>query len=110
MKGLQTQEEASIPSNRTSGSSKHVSSNYFRVDFATLNLYLDPESQSRSTDPILIWIQSGSETLVPSKENFVFLILFSILDAATKDSLKKIDRPLFKDFWERFIQSLKVSS
>jgi len=25
------------------------------------------------------------------------------VDAATKDSLKKIDRPLFSDFWERFL-------
>ena len=27
--------------------------------------------------------------------------LYVSVDAATKDSLKKIDRPLFKDFWER---------
>jgi len=32
------------------------------------------------------------------------------IDASTKDSLKKIDRPLFKDFWERFIDSLKELS
>ncbi|KAK6638049.1 hypothetical protein RUM44_008474 [Polyplax serrata] len=34
--------------------------------------------------------------------------LYVSVDASTKDSLKKIDRPLFKDFWERFIQSLKA--
>lgn len=34
--------------------------------------------------------------------------LYVSVDAATKDSLKKIDRPLFKDFWERFIDSLKA--
>ena len=28
--------------------------------------------------------------------------LYVSVDAATKDSLKKIDRPLFKDFWERW--------
>jgi len=33
--------------------------------------------------------------------------LYVSVDAATKDSLKKIDRPLFKDFWERFLESLK---
>lgn len=33
--------------------------------------------------------------------------LYVSVDASTKDSLKKIDRPLFKDFWERFIDSLK---
>ena len=32
--------------------------------------------------------------------------LYVSVDAATKDSLKKIDRPLFKDFWQRFLDSL----
>ena len=27
--------------------------------------------------------------------------LYVSIDASTKDSLKKIDRPLFRDFWER---------
>ncbi|XP_046390590.1 S-adenosyl-L-methionine-dependent tRNA 4-demethylwyosine synthase TYW1-like [Ischnura elegans] len=36
--------------------------------------------------------------------------LYVSVDASTKDSLKKIDRPLFKDFWERFIDSLKALS
>jgi tRNA wybutosine-synthesizing protein 1 len=34
--------------------------------------------------------------------------LYVSVDAATKDSLKAIDRPLFKDFWERFTQSLSL--
>jgi tRNA wybutosine-synthesizing protein 1 len=34
--------------------------------------------------------------------------LYVSVDAATKESLKKIDRPLFKDFWERFLDSLKA--
>jgi len=33
--------------------------------------------------------------------------LYVSIDASTKESLKKIDRPLFKDFWERFLASLK---
>ena len=33
--------------------------------------------------------------------------LYVSIDASTKESLKKIDRPLHKDFWERFILSLK---
>ena len=33
--------------------------------------------------------------------------LYVSIDASTKDTLKKIDRPLHKDFWERFIDSLK---
>ncbi|XP_014292785.1 S-adenosyl-L-methionine-dependent tRNA 4-demethylwyosine synthase TYW1 [Halyomorpha halys] len=36
--------------------------------------------------------------------------LYVSVDASTKDSLKKIDRPLFPDFWERFIDSLKALS
>ncbi|XP_058566899.1 S-adenosyl-L-methionine-dependent tRNA 4-demethylwyosine synthase TYW1 isoform X1 [Neofelis nebulosa] len=34
--------------------------------------------------------------------------LYVSVDASTKDSLKKIDRPLFKDFWQRFLNSLKA--
>ncbi|KAH6796250.1 hypothetical protein C2S51_037236 [Perilla frutescens var. frutescens] len=34
--------------------------------------------------------------------------LYVSVDAATKDSLKAIDRPLFGDFWERFHDSLKA--
>jgi tRNA wybutosine-synthesizing protein 1 len=34
--------------------------------------------------------------------------LYVSVDAATKESLKKIDRPLFKDFWERFLDSLRA--
>ena len=36
--------------------------------------------------------------------------LYVSVDARTKSSLKKIDRPLFKDFWDRFIDSLKALS
>uniref|UniRef100_A0A673BZU3 S-adenosyl-L-methionine-dependent tRNA 4-demethylwyosine synthase TYW1 n=1 Tax=Sphaeramia orbicularis TaxID=375764 RepID=A0A673BZU3_9TELE len=34
--------------------------------------------------------------------------LYVSVDASTKDSLKKIDRPLFKDFWPRFQDSLRA--
>ena len=34
--------------------------------------------------------------------------LYVSIDAATKDALKQIDRPLFRDFWERFMASLKA--
>jgi wyosine [tRNA(Phe)-imidazoG37] synthetase (radical SAM superfamily) len=33
--------------------------------------------------------------------------LYVSVDASTRDSLKAIDRPLFKDFWERFLGSLE---
>lgn len=32
------------------------------------------------------------------------------IDASNKESLKKIDRPLFKDFWQRFLDSLTALS
>ena len=34
--------------------------------------------------------------------------LYVSVDASTKESLKKVDRPLFRDFWPRFIHSLKA--
>ena len=36
--------------------------------------------------------------------------LYVSVDASTKESLKKIDRPLFRDFWPRFITSLEALS
>jgi wyosine [tRNA(Phe)-imidazoG37] synthetase (radical SAM superfamily) len=29
------------------------------------------------------------------------------VDAATKESLKAVDRPLFSDFWERFLVDMQ---
>jgi len=34
--------------------------------------------------------------------------LYVSVDAPSKDALKKVDRPLFRDFWPRFIQSLQA--
>ncbi|BFZ60107.1 Fe-S oxidoreductase [Saitoella coloradoensis] len=34
--------------------------------------------------------------------------LYVSIDASTKDSLRKVDRPLFKDFWERFLECLEI--
>ena len=36
--------------------------------------------------------------------------LYVSIDASTKESLKKIDRPLFRDFWPRFLSSLDALS
>lgn len=36
--------------------------------------------------------------------------LYVSVDASTRDALKAIDRPLFKDFWDRFLASLQVCS
>ena len=32
--------------------------------------------------------------------------LYVSIDAATRDALKAVDRPLFPDFWERFLASI----
>lgn len=34
--------------------------------------------------------------------------LYVSIDAATRDTLKAVDRPLFKDFWERFLECLRL--
>lgn len=34
--------------------------------------------------------------------------LYLSIDAGTKDSLKSIDRPLHRDFWERFLRSIDI--
>ncbi|KAI7860427.1 hypothetical protein BDC45DRAFT_430579 [Circinella umbellata] len=34
--------------------------------------------------------------------------LYVSIDAGTREGLKKIDRPLFRDFWERFLDSLEA--
>ena len=36
--------------------------------------------------------------------------LYVSVDASTEDTLKKIDRPLFKDYWPRFLNSLQALS
>lgn len=36
--------------------------------------------------------------------------LYVSIDASNKESLKKIDRPLFRDFWQRFLDSLSALS
>ena len=36
--------------------------------------------------------------------------LYVSVDASTKEGLKKIDRPLFRDFWDRFVASLQALS
>ena len=45
---------------------------------------------------------SHSRNLVPVTQ------LYVSVDASTKESLKRIDRPLFRDFWPRFISSLEA--
>ena len=50
----------------------------------------------------LLNTHSHSRNLVPVTQ------LYVSVDASTKESLKRIDRPLFRDFWPRFISSLEA--
>ena len=52
-------------------------------------------------DPCAIFVSSN---LVPVTQ------LYVSVDASTKSTLKKIDRPLFRDFWERLLASLEALS
>jgi tRNA wybutosine-synthesizing protein 1 len=47
-------------------------------------------------------IHSHTRNLVPVTQ------LYVSVDASTKESLKRIDRPLFRDFWPRFMNSLEA--
>ena len=47
-------------------------------------------------------VHSHSRNLIPVTQ------LYVSVDASTKESLKRIDRPLFRDFWPRFINSLEA--
>lgn len=53
---------------------------------------------------VIVCVFHHGRNLVPVTQ------LYVSVDASTKESLKKIDRPLFRDFWPRFINSLEALS
>lgn len=83
---------------------------------ALVNLYLEL-LQSHVTRhavvcQVMIYLNNLSLIILIYPHTFpigIYIIIPTLcsVDAATKESLKKIDRPLFKDFWERFLDSLK---
>ncbi|CAG0901152.1 unnamed protein product [Darwinula stevensoni] len=56
----------------------------------------------RKTDSLCLSVKTESRELSPVTQ------LYVSVDAATKERLKSIDRPLFRDFWERFLECLEV--
>jgi len=56
--------------------------------------------------------QHGADTVANSPAQLRALgpvtQLYVSIDASNKDSLKKIDRPLHRDFWERFQECLDI--
>ncbi|XP_058536472.1 S-adenosyl-L-methionine-dependent tRNA 4-demethylwyosine synthase TYW1-like [Ochotona princeps] len=64
-------------------------------------------------DVVLMSLQEQKENeksvvLEESRNRKSVTQLYVSLPPSTKDSLKKVDRPLFKDFWQRFLDSLKA--
>lgn len=62
--------------------------------------------------PIFLHSSIGPSFVVFSLQFFMSALelvqLYVSVDAATKEKLKAIDRPLFSDFWERFIVSIMI--
>ena len=48
--------------------------------------------------------------LPPHRDLLPVTQLYVSVDASTQESLKRIDRPLFKDYWPRFLHSLQALS
>lgn len=63
----------------------------------------------RKTQIQLVVMSENNSLLFPRNLGPVTQLYVSV-DASTKESLKRIDRPLFKDFWQRFLDSLKALS
>ncbi|XP_063061481.1 S-adenosyl-L-methionine-dependent tRNA 4-demethylwyosine synthase TYW1 [Engraulis encrasicolus] len=74
------------------------------IMYPEINAFLRLLHQQRISSFLVTNAQFPDEirTLVPVTQ------LYVSVDASTKDSLKRIDRPLFKDFWQRFLDSLRA--
>ncbi|XP_042564643.1 S-adenosyl-L-methionine-dependent tRNA 4-demethylwyosine synthase TYW1 isoform X2 [Clupea harengus] len=73
------------------------------IMYPEINAFLRLLHQQRISSFLVTNAQFPDEirSLVPVTQ------LYVSVDASTKDSLKRIDRPLFKDFWQRFLDSLR---
>lgn len=57
---------------------------------------------------ILIFMVINVQFLDVIRDLFLVIQLYVSVDVSIKDSLKKIDRFLFRDFWDRFLESFDV--
>ncbi|KAL1284729.1 S-adenosyl-L-methionine-dependent tRNA 4-demethylwyosine synthase TYW1 [Trichinella pseudospiralis] len=73
---------------------------------------LDLRNRQRFVIAHCLWLESQSLTNAqfPSAiENLIPVTqLYLSVDAASKESLKEIDRPLFRDFWQRLMNSIDI--
>eukprot|EP01083_Nonionella_stella_P022548 62360_1 len=68
--------------------------------------YLNEYLELLHSEKISSFLVTNAQFPDKIKEASYVTQLYVSVDAATKESLKAIDRPLFKDYWQRFIQSL----
>ncbi|KDQ97265.1 S-adenosyl-L-methionine-dependent tRNA 4-demethylwyosine synthase-like [Zootermopsis nevadensis] len=88
------------------------------VKHCALSLVGEPIMYPEISNFVLLLHEHGISTFLVTNAQFPKALrdmgpvtqLYVSVDASTKSSLRKIDRPLFKDFWERFIDSLKALS
>ena len=59
---------------------------------------------------VLVWESFNINLYFAYRNLLPVTQLYVSIDASTKESLKKIDRPLFRDFWPRFLSSLDALS
>lgn len=86
-----------------------------RVRHCALSLVGEPIMYPKINDFVKILHEKEISTFLVTNAQFPDRIdqlspvtqLYVSVDASTKESLKKIDRPLFKDFWERFLACLE---
>lgn len=85
-----------------------------QVKHVALSLTGEPISYPKINELLNLFNKEGISTFLVTNAQFPEAIknlapvtqLYLSVDAATKESLKKIDNPLFKDYWERLNQSL----
>ena len=86
------------------------------VRHCALSLVGEPIMYPKINDLVRLLHSRGISTFLVTNAQFPDAIknllpvtqLYVSVDASTKESLKKIDRPLFRDFWPRFLQCLEA--
>ncbi|KAJ1982738.1 Fe-S oxidoreductase [Dimargaris cristalligena] len=86
----------------------------FQVKHCALSLVGEPIMYPRINEFIRMLHEQNISSFLVTNAQFPDAIadldpvtqLYVSVDASTKESLKKVDRPLFRDFWERFLDSL----
>lgn len=89
-----------------------------KIRHCALSLVGEPIMYPYINDLIRMLHQQSISTFLVTNAQFPDLVatlspvtqLYISVDASTEESLKSIDRPLFSDYWERFIASMRALS